>query len=267
MNEPMKRVISSALVRLLRPLIMILLRNDIPYGTFADIAKWVYVDVAQKELKIPGRKLSISRVSIITGLSRKEVKRMKEISEPDDLGASERYNRAARVISGWLKDPRFINEKGDPRELPFEGGKVSFSSLVKHYSGDVPPRAIRDEMLRVGVVEQSDSVIRLLTRGYIVKQGDIEKLAIMGLDVGELITTVHHNITTDQSEAFLQRKVAYDNIPDDVLQEVRKMIFRRGKEFVESMDKQISHYDRDSNPSMDGAGKRGAGIGVFYFEK
>jgi hypothetical protein len=192
---------------------------------------------------------------------------MKEISEPDDLGASERYNRAARVISGWLKDARFIDEKGDPLELPFEGGEVSFSSLVKHYSGDVPPRAIRDEMLRVGVVEQNDTMIRLLTRGYIVKQGNVDKLAIMGMDVSELITTIHHNITSDQSEAFLQRKVAYDNIPDDVLKRVRKMIFEKGKEFVESMDKQISHYDRDINPSTAGEGRREAGIGIFYFEK
>ncbi len=267
MKENVRGAISSALVRLLRPMIKILLRNDIPYGTFADLAKWVYVDVALREFKIPGRKLSDSRVSIITGLSRKEVKRMKEISEPDDLGASGRYNRAARVISGWLKDPRFVDEQGNPLELPFEGDEVSFSSLVKHYSGDVPPRAIRDEMIRVGVVKQKDTTIQLLTRGYIVKQGEVDKLAIMGSDVSELINTIHHNITADPAEAFLQRKVKYDNIPDDVIKRVRKLIFEQGKEFVDSMDKQISQYDRDINPSMVGEGRRGAGIGIFYFER
>jgi hypothetical protein len=267
MKDSIKSVISSAIVRLLRQLVKVLLRNEIPYGTFADLAKWVYVDVASKDFKIPDRKISISRVSIITGLSRKEVKRMMEIAEPVDLGASEHYNRAARVISGWLTDSRFIDEKGDPRELPFEGGAINFSELVKAYSGDVPPRAIRDEMLRVGVVEDDNRMIRLLTRGYIVKKGDADKLAIMGLDVSELISTIDHNIISDPSEAFLQRKVAYDNIPDGVLDEVRKMILEKGKDFVKLMDSRISQYDRDNNPSLNGEGRKEAGFGIFYFEK
>jgi len=267
MSNNGKNIISSALIRLLRPLIKILLGNDIPYGTFAELAKWVYTDVALKEFGIPGRKSTISRVSVITGLSRKEVKRLQEISEPEDLGASEQYNRAARVVSGWLQDERFVDGKGNPKELLFEGEENSFSELVKTYSGDVPPRAIRDELHRVAVIEEMNGKIRLLARGYIVREGDIEKLAIMGMDVGELLSTLHHNIANNQQDAYLQRKVSYDNVPDDVLAELRDLIFNRGKDFVESINNEITKFDRDKNPSLKGNGKNRAGVGIFYFEE
>jgi hypothetical protein len=267
METNLNKAISSAIVRLLRPLVRILLRNDIPYGTFADLAKWVYVDVASKEFGIPGRKPSVSRVAIITGLSRKEVKRMKETEEPEDLGAAERYNRAARVLTGWLKDPRFLDQRGNPRELPFEGGEESFSSLVRAYSGDVPPRAVRDEMVRAGVIREQDDRVLLLTRGYVVRTGDVEKLGIMGVDVAELISTIHHNITSEPAGAFLQRKVAYDNIPEEAAAEVKRIISQRGGTFLEAMDKRISRYDRDVNPGVEGTGRRKAGLGIFYFEE
>ncbi len=264
--DDVKRIISSTLVTLLKPLVRILLRNNIPYGTFADMAKWVYVEVASEEFGVPGRKQTISRISTITGLSRKEVKRMKEIKAPDDLGAAERYNRAARVISGWLKDPRFLDGGGNPEMLPFEGGEDSFSGLVRAYSGDIPPRAILDEMVRTGVVEVKDRKVRLLHRGYIVKRGEAEKLGIMGRDVSELISTIHHNIEAGPDEAFLQRKVSYDNIPEEAVPEVRSLVSRKAAEFVEAMDRLISRYDRDMNPSVGGTGQRKLGIGVFYFE-
>jgi hypothetical protein len=266
MNEKLQNAISAAIVKVLRQLIRILLRNDVPYGTFADLAKWVYVDVASREFGILGRKTSDSRVSVITGLSRKEVKRMKEFSASSDLGASDRYNRAARVISGWLNDSSFSDWNGSPLDLPFEGETASFSSLVKAYGGDVPVRAVRDELRRVGVIEERDGKIRLIARGYIVKDGDVEKLSIMGSDVSELISTIYHNIVNDPQDAFLQRKVSYDNIPENRYEELKQLIFARGKGFVESMDRDISRYDRDINPSVDGEGRRSVGIGVFYFE-
>lgn len=266
MRDDLKKIISSAVVTLLRPLVRILLKNGIPYGTFSDLVKWTYVDVALKEFGIEGRKQSISRVSIITGLSRKEVKRLKEIPVPDDLGTTERYNRAARVITGWLRDSRFVDSEGEPKVLPLEGDEVSFSALVKAYSGDVPARAVLDEMLHTGVIEVDEGGVRLLSRGYIVKKGDVEKLYILGVDVSELISTIGHNIESRPSDAFLQRKVVYDNIPEEAIPELRELLSKMGREFIESANRVISRYDRDINPSVKGTGRRRAGLGVFYFE-
>jgi len=254
------------MVKLLRPLIRILLRNGIPYGTFAELAKWVYVDVASEEFGISGKKQTISRVSIITGLSRKEVNRVRTTIGPDDLGAADRHNRALRVISGWLKEPRFLSESGVPKELPLEGEEVSFASLVKKFSGDIPTRALLDEMLRAGVVDFNGERIRLISHGYIVNEGETEKIYILGTDVNELISTIDHNIVSAPSDAFLQRKVSYDNIPEDAHKELRRLVFEMGKDFIETADGVISKYDRDINPSVKGSGRKKSGLGIFYFE-
>ncbi len=266
MSNDINKVISSAIIKLLRPLVSILLKNGIPYGTFCELAKWVYVDAASKELAIPGRKQTTSRVAVITGLSRKEVKRLRELSEIDDLGVSDRYNRAVRVINGWRKDPDFLTSKGEPKELLFENDKISFSSLVKQYSGDIPPRAVLDEMLRSGVVEYENDRIQLLTKGYMVQKGEADKLHILGVDTGEFIATVRHNLECDPSDAFLQRKVSYDNIPEEAIPELRQLLYSKGATFIESLDKILSKYDRDNNPSMNGEGRKKAGLGIFYFE-
>src|SRR4030065_2962058 len=165
MEISISRALSAAVTALLRPLVRLLLRNGVSYGTFSDLAKRVYVDVATEEFGIPGRKQSKSRVSILTGLSRKEVLRVKRLPGPDDMGASQRYNRAVRVSSGWGRDRIFTNESGDPVDLPFEGGNASFKRLVRLYSGDAPARAILDELLRVGSAERpAEGKIHLLDR-------------------------------------------------------------------------------------------------------
>ena len=116
MNDKHLKPLYAAVLRLLRPLIRILLRNGVSFGTFSDFAKWVYVDVASEEFGIRGRKQSVSRVSVITGLSRKEVTRVRQLPRPDDRTSSERYNRAARVIAAWRRDSNFQDVDGKPAQ-------------------------------------------------------------------------------------------------------------------------------------------------------
>ena len=267
MDVNIKKTISSSIVRLLYPLVKILLRYNIPYGTFCELARWVYVDVASREFVIEGKKQTDSRIATITGLSRKEVRRLRALNPYDDSGSPERYNRAVRVIGGWRKDKMFLDGKGLPLELPFEDAKKGFSSLVKNYSGDIPPRAILDEMLRAGVVALRKEKIKLLSKGYIVNKEESEKIKILGEDVNELISTISHNLDAEEKGAFFQRKVSYDNIPEEALMKLRKLLSKKGEEFTDSIDKIISKYDRDVNPDVKENGeRRKAGLGIFYFE-
>jgi hypothetical protein len=266
METKIGKAISAAVTNLLQPLVRLLLRNGIPYRTFSDIAKRVYVDVATEEFGLPGRKQSKSRVSILTGLSRKEVLRVRRLPTPDDQGAGARYNRAARVIAGWVRDRRFRDDSGNPVELPFEGGASSFRELVKTYSGDAPARAVLDELLRVGTVERiPDGRIRLLERSYIPKTGEIDKIGILGVDASDLITTIDHNIRQPDTP-FFQRKVCYDNLPLEVVPELEKMAADRGQALLESLDRWMSERDRDVNPRVPGTGRKRAGIGIYYFQ-
>jgi hypothetical protein len=183
----------EALVTILRPLARLLLRSGVSYKAFAELAKSVFVDVARHEFRIPGRKQSDSRISVITGLSRKEVKRVQ--TEPLDQGEGplRLHNRAARVIYGWTQDPDFQGSDGQPRHLTMEEGKSpNFLDLVRRYSGDAPPRAILDELDRVHAVERHDdgslSLHRLSYEAPVAEPAD--KLAFLGRAGEALLASV-----------------------------------------------------------------------------
>ena len=264
----LRQSLFAAVTKLLRPLIRILLRNGIPYGIFADLAKRVYVDIAADEFGIPGRKQSISRISIITGLSRKEISRVNLLPEQRDEDATERYNRAARVISGWVRDRDFLDDQNHPAELRMEGSGPTFNELVRRFSGDVPARAVLDELLHVGAVERVGThSIRLIQRAYLPKTDEASMLDILGTDVQALISTIDHNLRSRTQESFFQRKVAYDNLPVEIVQELRRLSSSKGQTWLEEMDRWLAQHDRDINPSVGGSGRIRAGVGIYYFEE
>jgi hypothetical protein len=268
METKIKHALFSAITKLLRPLVRILLRNGVPFRTFADLAKWIYVDVAMKEFGIQGRKQTDSRVSIITGLSRKEVRRLKTLEQLSDAEAIDRYNRAARVITGWIRDRRFTDARGNPRALNFEKGRANFSDLVKSFSGDVPARAVLDELMSVGTVEfLEDGKIKLLSRAYIPLSDEPAFLSILGTDVAHLIKTIDHNMVEKDGQPFFQRKVSYDNLPIEAIPQLRRMSAGLSQKLLERMDRWLSAHDRDANPATKGRGRMRAGLGIYYFEE
>lgn len=273
-NQPQHALI-NAVFKLLRPLVRILLRNGLPYGAFADIAKRAYADVAMKEFVVEGKKQTNSRVSTITGLSRKEIQRLLasiETIEQDTAQESvTKYNRAARVVYGWVHDSEFSDADGNTAVLPFESPNKetqSFSALVKKYSGDIPPRAILDELQRVGVVElEGQQNVRLLARAYIPTTGASEKLALLGRDVAGLISTMDLNIHHVTPRPLFQRKVFYDNLPDAAVLELQQILAEKGQSLLEFFDQWMAAHDRDVNPDIKGTGQHAAGIGIYFFEE
>ncbi len=262
------QALAAAATRLLRPLVRILLRNGVPYGTFAEWAKRVFADVATQEFSLAYKKQTDSRVSVLTGLSRKEIRQLRETPALDDSHWSEKYNRAARVVSSWVRDPSFAGESGQPADLPFEGAGASFTELVKKYSGDVPARAMLDELLRVGTVELvKGERVRLLARSYVPAGDDSEKVVMMGEDTADLLATFDHNFTHPPEKSFLQLKVVYDNLPAGVLHKLRGLSKEKAQLFLEDLDQWLSSHDRDTNPASEGPGRQRAGVAVYYFEE
>ena len=268
MKPEIKNALLAATLKLLRPLVRILLRNGIPFRAFADIAKWVYVDVASNQFQIRGKKQTDSRISIITGLSRKEVRRIKQLERFSDKEAISRYNRAARVVTGWIRDNRFKDSSGQPKDIPFDQGEVSFSELVKKYSGDVPPRAILDELMDVSAIKMlKNGNIRLLTQAYL-PTGDAETtLGILGTDVAHLIDTIDHNIFSPEKERYFQRKVAYDNVPGNSADRFRKLSADKAQQLLVELDRWLAAHDRDATPSVEGSGRKKVGLGIYYIEE
>lgn len=259
--------LSSATLRLLRPLVRILLRNNVSHRTFTDLAKQVYVEVANAEFGISGKKQTVSRIAILTGLTRKEVQRLLRPLPASRSMEDKQYHRGSRVITGWLRDRKYGDGKGHPRPLSIEGKGATFSALVKSYSGDIPVRAVLDELLWVGAVKQlKDGRICLVSRGYIPQKGSAEKLQVLGSDTADLISTIDHNIYLKPTKPRFQRKVMYDNVPLDAAKEFRTLAAAEGQELLEKLDRWLAHRDRDTNPASKGNGRVRVGLGIFQFE-
>jgi hypothetical protein len=267
----LERAIDRAVARLLRPLFRVLLRHGKSYRAFEEVAKRTFVDVALNDFGIPGKKPSVSRVSILSGLTRKEVQRLLQAPAPEDSASSERRNRAARVLTGWLRDPDFLDPQGDPRPLDADGER-GFAALVRRHSGDMPTRAVLDELLRVGAVDRlPDGRIVLLARGYVPRQGASEMVDMLGADVADLIETIDHNLHQSHQAPRFQRKVMYRGVPVQALPAFRALSAQQAQALLEQLDRWLQSADSTCPATADApidapAGAR-VGMGIYYFEE
>jgi hypothetical protein len=259
----------QAAQRILRPIVRQLLRHGVTFTTFANLAKRVYFQVAADEFALPDRKQSDSRIALITGLTRRDVAALRATTagaEAPPLDA----NVATRLINRWVTDPAYLTEAGAPKPLPLEArraGGPSFVQLVREVGGDIPPRALLDELARVRCVElQATRTVRLLQRAYIPAGDSPERIEMMGEDVGEFAAVIAHNLENPPHEAYLQQKVVYDNIGDDALAKLRAELRRMGETFLRRVNKVVAAEDRDRNPKAPGGQRKRVALGVYYAE-
>lgn len=259
----LRLALNAAIQRLLRPLVRVLLRQSVPFSAFEEIAKQAYVDVAMEEFAIPGKKPSISRASILTGLTRKDVQA--RVAKPEtDLDGEEHYNRAARVLSAWTRHADYQDDAGLPRALEIEGAE-GFAALVRRHSGDMPARAVLDELLRVGAVrKREDGRFEPIARAYVPRRSAIDKIGILGSDVADLIETIDHNIEHGADDPRFQRKVMYHRIDVDALPAFRKLSATQAQALLERMDRWLAA--RDAEPGHENRPHKRIGLGVYYFE-
>lgn len=265
-DNAIPKTMMHAAARILRPLVKMLLRYGVGYTAFSELSKQIFYDVAKTEFAIPGKKQTASRISTMTGLSRKECARLEALPAQDEKLDTSGINRAARVISGWVRDRNFQNSDGDPADLAFDSAENSFSSLVKRYSGDITARTIADELTRVGAISLTTSgLLHLNTRAYVANASDIEKLTILGTDVSDLIATIDHNITQPHSH-LLQRKVAYNYIPEERLPTVNDELTQIAQRSLEAMDKLLAKSAINKKSTKKNVRYARAGVGIYYFE-
>lgn len=267
--RPVTSLVLAATRRILRALVRVLLRCGIPYPVFSELARWTYAEVAAAEFSLPGRKQTNSRISVITGLSRKEVLRLRRLPMPVDGASVERFHRGARIVSAWVRQ-RPPEGDDDPWTLEFDGPGRSFTALVARHGGDVPPRAVLDELVRAGAVERIGNRVRLLGRAYLPdgNAAEAERMAVLGTDVAALIGTIDHNLQAPVEQRRFQRRVLYRGIPAASLPPIQALAERRGQELLEELDRVLA--DQGEGPSEQGrAGgpTRQVMFGMFWAEE
>jgi hypothetical protein len=254
----------------MRPIARILLRSGITYRQFADIAKLAFVQEAFSEPERTGSKTNVSRVAVQTGMSRKDVARVEATlggAKGEKSGNSTDHSGPpSRVLHEWHTNPRFMDKAGHPAELPIEGDEPSFSSLVMHVTADVPPAAIRAELLRSGAVEVTQrETIRPLKRFYVPADVDERALTVISQMLFPLASGLAHNSDPyRKADGFIQRVVVASDLVEEEVPVFRRMTRRRAAEFVESVDDWLKNGRTRSKASGAKAGT--VGLGVFYYE-
>jgi len=262
MEQTNNKTLTTAIRRILRPLMRILLRNGIACGTFEEMVRKAYVDEAFAQARRNNSKATVSSVSAETGLSRKEVKRLKETETSDSENTEQRYNRAIRVISGWLNDPQYVYEEGNPRALSVDGSGTSFASLVKRYSGDIPTKAMLKLLESSNCVEVKDGLVHLVKNAYVPGSDPKEVVRILGKDTSELINTIDHNLTTDSASKWFQRKVSNPRVRTVALSTFKEFSRKRSQALLEELDAWLSDNEADEDEDS-----RYISLSIYYNEK
>jgi Family of unknown function (DUF6502) len=263
-----KQALLAAYRHLLTPLVRILLRNGISYLEFAEVTREVFVNVAGRDFTLPKRKISLSRIAIMTGLSRKEVARLaKEGGPVRRVPQDGELNRVGRVLQGWYTDSEFTGPYGVPLDLKFDDAprKPSFTELVRRYSGDMPARAMLDELLRVGAarLEKDSGLIRVLNRAYVPEKLAAESVRHFGLTARDFVDTLEVNLRKvgPGRGRFERRVVADEGMSASDLADFDFFVRDRGQQFLVEVDDWVSARPRPRA----GEERVDAGVGLYIY--
>jgi hypothetical protein len=267
-----QNALSRFIMLLMKPVVRILLRSGVGFSDFAEWAKLTYVEIAEKEFGVEGRVQSTSRISILTGLHRKEVARIRKDLEQG--GVSERNvpaNRAERVVNAWLRESRYSSDESKPLDLPYSSDtdcEPSFESLVKSYSGDIHSRTLLDELIRIGAVSQlSNDHLRLERAGYVPSTESVEQLGIAGQSAHDLIATLANNINPESSGRYFQRSVAYRHLSNESVSEFKEYSELENEKLLLKLNKWLAQRDMSIEEQETADCQYRVGVGVYYFQE
>ncbi|HYZ61827.1 MAG TPA: DUF6502 family protein [Acetobacteraceae bacterium] len=210
---PPSDLLLRAVARLLRPLVRLLIQAGVGFPALADLLRTLYVEVAIRDLLTDPQARTDSRVSVLTGVHRKEIRRRRtapDEPEPPSLTLS------SKVVARWLGTRALTDDHGKPLPLERAGPAPSFEALVGSVTTDVRPRALLDEWLDAGVASlDPDGKVRLEQAAFIPR-GDREQLVFyFGRNLHDHIAAASANVVAPDQPRYLDRSVHYDGLSAD----------------------------------------------------
>jgi len=237
----MKNQIFKTCKLMLEPAIRLLLRAGIGWNEFAEIGKQVFVDVARRDYGLQGRPTNSARVSLMTGLSRREVARIKNLPTGEEPSVVPGSSRISQVLSGWHLDREFLGPSGEPAVLAEDGDTGSLSALLDRYGGDIPRGALVKELVQLGLVTVDESGYTVNAREYVRMASDPGMLRQAGQAIHDHATTIVHNVAADRSNSsrFERMATQFQVDPSDAIA-FEEVLAERGQAFLEEMDSWLS---------------------------
>lgn len=284
MDSPDPRLTDAAMGRpvvvqvcrtLLRPIASLLLKCGMTWREFAEVSKGVFVAVASEDYGLNGRQTNVSRVSILTGVSRKEVARVRALLDQAAPPPPNKTTDATRLLSGWHQDPDFVTGGGEPRVLSPEGEGASFATLWSRYGGDVPLTSMRKELERAGAITNlPDGTLRAETRYFMPRNFDPQWVQNAGSMLKDLGTSITHNLDAGvtpstgspgaERRRFIGRATS-DSVDEAALPEFEAFVEQNGQVFLEKIDQWLTEHESRPAPGGGGGGGKRMRLGLGLF--
>jgi hypothetical protein len=203
----------QALQKMLRPIVKVMLAQGITLPFVTELIKNLMVDVAQRDFRIDNKPPTDSRISLLTGVHRKDVSRLRVQLQTLGQNIPEVVSLGSQLVALWLGDARYQDADGNPLALPrfvSEGGHLSFEALVAGVNSDIRSRVVLDEWLRLGIVRlDENNKVCLSTQAFVPSAGFEEKAFYFGHNLHEHGAAAARNLL-DGSAPLLERSVHYD---------------------------------------------------------
>lgn len=232
---------------LLLPVVRFFVRRALKIQELLDLAKRLYLEVAREEIMTAGLKVTDSRLSVITGMHRRDVRKFASAGE----ASNEFEDLVTKVVGRWQVDHDFTTKQGTPRVLSIGGVQSEFAQLVQAVSKDLNPATVLYECERVGVVERSPHGVRLVLGSY-TPRGDSEaNFSLLSTDLDSLIGAVEENVFSAPEISNLHAHTIFDKVRPEALPEIRRWLLREGHALHARAREFISQHDQDINPSAE----------------
>ena len=270
MSASVKAAALKACRHFMVPIARFLLNIGVGYTEFAEISKLAFVQVASDEFGIRGRKTNMSRVSVMTGLNRKEIRKLRDRLQGEDWSLNPELSKPVAVLMRWFTDPEYLGPKGAPIWLPFERreeGK-SFTDLVRQVGGDVPAGAMLRELQRAECVKEArPGVWKAVKRQYSPGGVDLFQVQRFGECLHDLAETISQNYLDhrDPVGRLFEFRAWSDSIHPSASKELKKLVASGGNAYLESVDDWLAANQQRA--TSDEHKLMRCGVGVYYFQE
>lgn len=248
MADDLKQAAMASFRMLVRPVVSLMLRCGVSWKELSELLRLVYVSVASEEYGKHGRPANISRIAILTDMSRRDVRRARELLEQDADTASQallRMSRATQVLSGWFQDPEYLDTAGRPKLLELKG-PGGFEDLLRRYAPDIPVTAMFKELRQAGAVrETATGRIRAVARAFIPAPLEPDGVIRAGEVIGDLTRTITRNLAEPDKAARFERRAMSRRIVRLSRRPFDRYLETRGMEFLEDIDAWLTDHETD----------------------
>lgn len=208
-SPPAADALLRALRRPLRPLLRLLIRAGVTFPVFAEMVRGLYVETAAKDLSPDGRPPTDSRLTLLTGVHRKEIRRLREEAAPADDAPPAVVTLNSQLIARWLGLPHTTDEAGDPLPL----ARSEFDALVASVTTDLRPRSVLDNWIDQGIATMgADDRIRLNVAAFVPREGAEARLFYFSRNLHDHVAAAAANVAADGTPPFLERSLHYDRL-------------------------------------------------------